>query len=218
MKLPKINKIDGVNYVRRTIDTPGGSLEMQGMTVRALRQLLEKSDPDDLVCYLAEQTDETRKCDLLYGVIAGAGMADGLTLLFGPEGVWAIHDQIDNETVPSAPEPPPVNWSNVTTTNRQPLDQRPETDSSDGQHYNYLVLSADERARGFVRPYRDAYRHQACGQITTMGRALAETYARDPKFYGATYCSTCRGHFPVGERGEFTWYEMDGTEGPKVGT
>ena len=27
-----------------------------------------------------------------------------------------------------------------------------------------------------------------------------------------------RAHFPVGEAGEFTWFEMDGREGPKVGT
>jgi hypothetical protein len=48
-----------------------------------------------------------------------------------------------------------------------------------------------------------------------MGRALSETYARDPKFYGATYCCHCRMHKPVGE---FTWYEMDGREGPTVGS
>jgi hypothetical protein len=51
-----------------------------------------------------------------------------------------------------------------------------------------------------------------------MSRDIAATYARDPEFYDGTFCSTCRSHFPVGEKGEFTWYEMDGTEGPKVGT
>ncbi|MGN6693881.1 MAG: hypothetical protein ACTHN0_06855 [Aquihabitans sp.] len=38
-----------------------------------------------------------------------------------------------------------------------------------------------------------------------MSLALAETYARDPKFYGATYCVGCHMHRPVAE---FTW---DGT-------
>lgn len=66
----------------------------------------------------------------------------------------------------------------------------------------YLVLSDEERAKGFVRPYRDAYKHAACGSVTTMGRALSETYARDPKFYGATYCCRCAMHRPVSE---FTW-------------
>lgn len=93
-----------------------------------------------------------------------------------------------------------------------------EIDPATGQQKGYVVLSAEERAKGFVRPYRDAYRHQTCGGITTMGRALAETYARAPGFYSGTFCSTCRAHFPVGKDGEFTWYEMDGREGPKVGT
>lgn len=87
-----------------------------------------------------------------------------------------------------------------------------------GQQKAYVVLSDAERGKGFVRPVRDAYRHLTCGKITTMGRELSETYARDPYFYSGTFCSTCRAHFPVGEEGEFTWYEMDGREGPKVGT
>lgn len=66
----------------------------------------------------------------------------------------------------------------------------------------YLVLSEEERAKGFVRPVRQTYVHNTCGAATTMGQALAETYARDPKFYGATYCVGCRAHFPVAE---FKW-------------
>lgn len=69
----------------------------------------------------------------------------------------------------------------------------------------YLVLSEEERAKGFVRPVRDTYRHKICGAVTTMGHALAETYARDPKFYGATYCVNCSMHKSVSE---FEW--MDG--------
>lgn len=87
-----------------------------------------------------------------------------------------------------------------------------------GQQKDYVVLCDSERAKGFVRPYRDAYRHLTCGKITTMSRIIAETYARDPGFYTGTFCSTCRNHFPVGENGEFVWYEMNGSTGPKVGT
>ena len=83
---------------------------------------------------------------------------------------------------------------------------------------DYVVLSPAERSKGFVRPYRDSYIHLTCGKITTMKRAIAETYARVPQFYGGTFCSTCSGHFPIGEEGEFVWYEFDGTTGPKVGT
>jgi len=66
----------------------------------------------------------------------------------------------------------------------------------------YLVLSDEERAKGFVRPVRSKYVHEKCGTVTTMSQAIAETYARDPKFYGATYCCHCRLHAPVSE---FTW-------------
>lgn len=73
------------------------------------------------------------------------------------------------------------------------------------QHKIYLVLSEEERAKGFIRPVRDSYVHMVCGARTKMGLALAETYARDPKFYGATYCVGCQKHLSVDE---FLW---DGT-------
>lgn len=74
----------------------------------------------------------------------------------------------------------------------------------------YLVLSDKERSKGFVRPVRRTYVHAACGAATTMGVALAETYARDPEFYGATYCVGCRMHLPVNE---FHW-----NDGQQVGS
>jgi hypothetical protein len=128
----------------------------------------------------------------------------------------------------------------------------------DGMQEKYLVLSEDERARGFVRPLRYSYKHigppapkhplrdltpeeqeryadygyvkyeeypkdpessvvgtfwtqrrldGGCGHITTMGSAIAETYASDPAFYGGTFCSHCGKHFPVGEKGEFIWID-----------
>lgn len=75
----------------------------------------------------------------------------------------------------------------------------------DGMQRTYLVLSDEERAKGFVRPVRRSYVHEKCGAVTTMGQAIAETYARDPHFYGGTYCAHCRAHFPVGPDGEFVW-------------
>jgi hypothetical protein len=77
----------------------------------------------------------------------------------------------------------------------------------DGMQETYLVLSEAERAQGFVRPVRRSYKHVTCGVVTTMGQAIAETYARDPAFYGGTFCVGCGAHFPVGPppRGEFIW-------------
>lgn len=84
----------------------------------------------------------------------------------------------------------------------------------DGQQRDYVVLAAEERAKGFVRPVRRSYRHLKCGVVTTMSPAIAETYARDPHFYSGTFCVACGRHFPVGQDGEFVW---EGTE-EKVGS
>lgn len=99
-----------------------------------------------------------------------------------------------------------------------------------GQHSSYIVLCEEERAKGFVRPYRDAYKHVGalkemtndanedftvrvggCGTVTTMGRALSETYARDPHFYGSTFCVSCNRHLPVAD---FVWT----ADGQQVGS
>lgn len=146
----------------------------------------------------------------------------------------------------------------LTTDPNDPRLNRDRDNSKPGpQNEVYLVLSEEERAKGFVRPVRCIYRHvgdrpkfplreltaeelerhgqfgyvafeaypesyrpvtgrfwtqaqldyKACGTTTTMGRALSETYARDPKFYGATYCCCCKTHRPVAE---FIW-EVDGS-------
>lgn len=147
------------------------------------------------------------------------------------------------------------------------------TDDEPGpQCETYLVLSEEERAKGFVRPVRNSYVHVGkshshykgihrmlteeeqkeykdknyvavmtvmvkedgsflggtyvtqeeltayqfnkrtggCCGTTTMGNALAETYARNPDFYGATYCCTCMKHLPVSE---FKWSGTDITVG-----
>lgn len=169
---------------------------------------------------------------------------------------------------------PPVDRTQVTLTDGTPITGDHREITANGQQRGYVVLSDAERAKGFVRPVRDAYRHTGrvicgksggrcddgnkiaerichfaighkgqcgeigwrildgaeivrlhetgrlggCDRVTTMGRSLAETYARDPAFYSGTFCSTCRSHFPVGENGEFTWLENDGREIHKVGT
>lgn len=87
-----------------------------------------------------------------------------------------------------------------------PSDHR-DINPATGMQKGYIVLCPEERDKGYVRPVRRSYRHTKCGTVTTMGLALAETYARDPKFYGGTFCCGCRAHFPVAE---FTW-DPDGS-------
>ena len=87
---------------------------------------------------------------------------------------------------------------------------------ADGQQETYLVLSEEERAKGFVRPVRYQYKHLKCGGVTIMGQALAETYARNPKFYGGTFCCQCGGHFYLGPpwNPAFLWH----SDGEPVGS
>lgn len=76
----------------------------------------------------------------------------------------------------------------------------------DGQQKGYVVLTEEERHKGFVRPVRQTYKHKTCGMTTHMGIALAETYARDPGFYNGTFCVTCGAHFPLDQ---FVWQGTD---------
>jgi hypothetical protein len=122
---------------------------------------------------------------------------------------------------------PPVDRSARELANGSPEtpDHR-EIDPSTGQQKGYIVLTAEERAKGFVRPVRRTYTHVGrmqkfendqhpsgvtknweqrmggCGTDTTMVLPIAETYARDPGFYGGTFCCHCRKHLPLNE---FVW-------------
>lgn len=109
----------------------------------------------------------------------------------------------------------PVDWNARVLADGSPVtEDHREIDSSTGMQKAYVVLSAEERTKGFVRPVRRAYLHRTCGTVTTMGQAIAETYAREPAFYSGTMCVHCRAHFPVGEDGEFVWLD----DGTKVGS
>ena len=145
----------------------------------------------------------------------GEGSARAICGLFGPP--WpVIADDPDAVTCPECrrlagePRTTLTDGTQVYPGHRAKVQEGPRQ----GQQKDYVVLAESERAKGFVRPYRDAYKHDACGAVTTMGRSLSETYARDPSFYSGTFCATCGTHFPVGENGEFTWI----ADGQRVGT
>jgi hypothetical protein len=156
------------------------------------------------------------------------------------------------------PEPPPVDRSNICTTDGKPpidpnLPGAPGPIKANGQHEQYWVLCEEERKKGFVRPVRESYVHvgirpkypvrdltdeererfgtdwakyeeypkgststgrfwteaelkSGCRTSTRMALSLAETYARDPSFYGSTFCVNCGKHFPVKE---FVWKGTD---------
>lgn len=101
---------------------------------------------------------------------------------------------------------PPVDRSKrcMTSGNPEAPDHRELLPS--GQQKDYVVLCPTERAKGFMRPVRRSYRHKVCHSVTTMGIALAETYARDPAFYSGTFCCSCAAHFPLDQ---FVWEGTD---------
>ncbi len=135
-----------------------------------------------------------------------------------------LHDQDANDAERTSPKL-------CTTDGRSPEEARASQTNETGQHPSYIVLCDTERAKGFVRPYRDRYQHVGrvvelvtdagepshaprvggCGGVTSMGRALSETYARDPNFYSHTFCVNCNRHLPVAE---FVWSK----DGQQVGS
>lgn len=147
-----------------------------------------------------------------------------------------------------------LNKPKTTLTDGSPVTPDHRELKDNGQQKGYVVLSEEERARGFVRPVRQAYVHVGkqptyllrdltedekkryagfgyikfekypeedtlagrywtekqlnggCGLRTVMALSIAETYARDPKFYGSTFCAGCGVHLPVEE---FIWEGTD---------
>lgn len=152
---------------------------------------------------------------------------------------------------------------NTVLTNGLPVtEDQLELNPVTGQQKAYVVLTEEERSKGWVRPYRDSYVHvgkkpkyeltdlteqeekdygkygyykyekypddhptgqsgkfwtktelerKGCGALTVMSRAISETYAKDPHFYGSTFCVGCRTHLPLDE---FVWDK----DGERVGS
>lgn len=103
--------------------------------------------------------------------------------------------------------PPPANLCELTDEEKERLEQ-----------YNYVAFEEYPESES---PVTGRFWTQAQlgslggrGSTTTMSRDIAETYARQPSYYGNTFCCRCSKHLPVGEKGEFVW-EADGT---RVGT
>ena len=65
--------------------------------------------------------------------------------------------------------------------------QRPKGSSVIGRYWTQAQLAATGNG---------------CGALTKMAYPLAATYARDPHFYGSTYCCSCMKHLPVSD---FVW-------------
>lgn len=104
--------------------------------------------------------------------------------------------------------------------NKYPLRDLTEEEKEQHAKEGYIKYEAYPESE---RPMCGRYWTQAdldriakgCGTRTTMSRPIAETYARDPHYYGSTFCVGCRTHLPVGKDGEFIW---DDATKERVGT
>lgn len=75
--------------------------------------------------------------------------------------------------------------------------------TASGMQRGYVVLAEEERAKGFIRPFRDSYIHTKCGGLTTMARSIAETYARNPNSTAALFVLAVALIFPLGKAANF---------------
>lgn len=71
--------------------------------------------------------------------------------------------------------------------------------------YRYFITYEENDTPILGRYITESDLKEGCGFATEMNVKLAETYAANPKFYGATFCVGCGKHLAVEE---FVW---DGT-------
>ena len=86
-----------------------------------------------------------------------------------------------------------------------------EHDLHDGYGEKYVAFEEypESELPRTGRYWTESKLKSGCGVVTAMSETIAETYARDPKFYGSTFCMGCRTHIPVEE---FVWDEGKLTE------
>lgn len=76
------------------------------------------------------------------------------------------------------------------------------------EQFGYVKFEEYENNGSVVgRYWTEAQLKSGCNSVTTISNPIAETYARNPKFYGSTFCCHCKKHFRLEE---FVWVE-DGT-------
>ena len=87
---------------------------------------------------------------------------------------------------------------------RYPLRDLSDEEKKEYAAYGYakFELYPESESPRVGRFWTESQLHSGCGVVTTMSDALAETYARDPSYYGSTFCCGCSRHIRVEE---FVW-------------
>jgi hypothetical protein len=96
---------------------------------------------------------------------------------------------------------------------------RPLTEEELERHGEYGYVAKEDypedpnssiSGRFWTQAHIDAVKVGGCGTETRMSQKIAETYARQPDFYGATFCCGCGTHLPVSH---FEWSDKSGRVG-----
>lgn len=101
-------------------------------------------------------------------------------------------------------------------TPKNPLRDLTEEEHARYDQYGYVKFEEYPEAEGssvtgrFWTQERLNRINAGCNRSTTMALSIAETFARDPNFYGAGMCVHCRKHFP---NEELVW-----EDGSRVGS
>lgn len=77
--------------------------------------------------------------------------------------------------------------------------------------FEAYLENRSEHPKATGRYWTTSELNSGCNTVTTMGRALSETYAKNPLFYSSTYCVGCQMHKAVEE---FVWT----ADGQRVGS
>ncbi len=188
-----------------------GSLEIgrnqDGEIIVSIPPLQKKREQHKTNCAYRANTEQLCNCGIEYEhIVFSANQARNLAKI-----LLKHAQESEDQALRKREEDRIKNLSPVDRTARTLTDGSPVTDDhrellSSGQQKGYVVLSEEERRKGFVQPVRRSYVHKVCGSLTTMGLALAETYARDPGFYSGTFCCACSKHFPLDQ---FVWAGTD---------
>lgn len=260
----KIDALVGPEQPKAQEATPGGNEDDRQAVVM---YTVAERDTEDFLDMLPTATEGTLKTLYLMLTTPNPEMSERnrrVNAAFEP--VVKAHMEYRGFALPEPVSPPPldprVDHTKVQLAGGGPVTADHRELKENGQQKGYIVLSPEERQKGFVRPVRRDYVHvgrRACGKLvkndgsdklggsvrvclmppdhegecgakwieasqpqqaeaerthrfggcgvrTVMSRDIAETYARDPKFYNGTFCCGCSTHLPLDE---FVW---DGTE------
>lgn len=138
-----------------------------------------------------------------------------------PDGQHERHPGLPADPAASYVRPLRMSYRHIGVRPNGPTRRLTVSEEATYHSYGYVAYEPYDPPRdggAIGRYWTERQLKSGCGRVTTMPEHCAVTYARQPNFYGRTFCCECGEYFPVGAEGEFLWIEADGRDGPRVGT